>query len=124
MSLAGRTAAAALFSALACVSPAGAQTPPPSTTPSVTVGGVIQADYEAVTIADATRDRAFFRRLMLVVQIVATKDWTGQMQIDVAPSVLGDRVVVRDAYLRYLGWTPQGLTVTIATRSSPSRGRH
>ena len=120
MSLAGRTAAvAALFSALVCVSPAGAQTPPPSTTPSVTVGGVIQADYEAVTIADATRDRAFFRRLMLVVQIVATKDWTGQMQIDVAPSVLGDRVVVRDAYLRYLGWTPQGLTVTIGNQKLP-----
>ena len=121
MSLAGRTAAAAaVCSALVCVSPAGAQTsPPPSTTPSVTVGGVIQADYETVTVADATRDRAFFRRLMLVVQIVATKDWTGQLQIDVAPSVLGDRVVVRDAYLRYLGWTPQGLTVTIGNQKLP-----
>jgi phosphate-selective porin OprO/OprP len=78
---------------------------------SVTVGGVIQAE--------TTRDRVFFRRLLLAVQIVATKDWTGQIQIDVAPSVLGDRVVVRDAYLRYLGWTPHGLTVTVGNQKMP-----
>jgi hypothetical protein len=37
----------------------------------------------------------------------------------VAPSVEGDRVVVRDAYLRYLGWTPRGLTVTIGNQKMP-----
>jgi len=79
----------------------------------------MQLDYESITIAEATRDRVFFRRLLLAVQIVATKDWTGQIQIDVAPSVLGDRVVVRDAYLRYLGWTPQGLTLTIGNQKMP-----
>ena len=115
----GRLTAAAALSALALVSPAVAQTPATPATPSVTIGGVIQADYEAVTVADTTRDRAFFRRLMLTVQVVATKDWTGQLQIDVAPSVQGDRVVVRDAYLRYLGWTAQGLTVTIGNQKLP-----
>jgi hypothetical protein len=38
------------------------------------------------------------------VQVVAAKDWTGQIQIDAASSLLGDRVIVRDPYLRYLGW--------------------
>jgi hypothetical protein len=46
-------------------SPALAQTP---AAPSVTLGGVIPADYESVTAADATRDRAFFRRLLLAVR--------------------------------------------------------
>ena len=85
----------------------------------MTVGGVIQADYEAATAADVTRDRAFFRRLMLIVQVVATKDWVGMMQIDAAAATLGDRVIVRDAYLRYLGWGARGLTVTIGNQKMP-----
>jgi hypothetical protein len=79
----------------------------------------MQLDYEVATVGRSTRDRVFFRRLQLAVQVVAAKDWTGQIQIDVAPSVGGDRVVVRDAYLRYLGWTPHGVTVTMGNQKMP-----
>jgi len=85
----------------------------------VTLTGVLQADYEAVTAAGNTRDRAFFRRLQLGVQIVAGKDWVGNIQLDAAQSVVGDRLIVRDAYLRYLGWAPHGLTVTIGNQKLP-----
>jgi phosphate-selective porin OprO and OprP len=118
VSFPGRYAVAAVVTALSVASGVlQAQAPP--TTPSVTVGGVMQADYELVTAGDQTRDRAFFRRLLLMVQVVATKDWAGQIQFDAAPAVSGERLVVRDAYLRYLGWTDRGLTVTMGNQKMP-----
>jgi hypothetical protein len=79
----------------------------------------MQLDYETATVGAVARDRVFFRRLLLAVQVVAAKDWTGQIQIDAASSLLGDRVIVRDAYLRYLGWTPRGVTVTMGNQKMP-----
>jgi phosphate-selective porin len=101
---------------LAASNPAFTQTP---ATPSVSLGGTLQADYERVTVDAATRDRAFFRRLLLAVHIVATEDWTGEIQIDAAQSVLGDRLLVRDAYVRYVGLADRGLTITVGNQKMP-----
>jgi phosphate-selective porin OprO and OprP len=115
VSFPGRFAVAAALAAACFVSPVHGQ----GAAPPLTFTGVVQADYEVLSNADNTRDRAFFRRLQLGVQVVATKDWVGNVQLDASQTVVGDRLIVRDAYLRYLGWTPQGLIVTIGNQKLP-----
>jgi hypothetical protein len=46
-------------------------------------------------------------------------NWAGEIQVDASGSVLGDRLLVRDAWLRYLGFAEQGLTITMGNQKTP-----
>jgi hypothetical protein len=72
-----------------------------------------------VAAGDVSRDRVFFRRLLLAVHVNEIADWIGEIQFDAASSILGDRLTVRDAYLRYIGFANRGLTVTIGNQKMP-----
>jgi hypothetical protein len=97
------------------VNPLYAQSP----SPPVTVSGLVQADYTVASSGATMRDRAYFRRLQFGLHVTPAEDWLGTMQVDVAPSTLGDRVIVRDAYVRYLGWSESGLTFTLGNQKPP-----
>jgi hypothetical protein len=87
--------------------------------PSVIVTGYGQAQYRRVESDGDATDRVFFRRLYLGVRFVLTDDWSGTLLVDVAPAADGDQPVVRDAYLRYSGWSARGVTLTIGNQKAP-----
>jgi phosphate-selective porin OprO and OprP len=109
------SAGAALALAFSC-SPALAQ---PSPAPDVQLGAYVQVQYDRITIEELTADRVFFRRLVASLQGNVTDDWSGEVEVDLALAVQGDRVIVKDAYLRYSGFRAQGLTLTVGNQKMP-----
>ena len=100
---------------LAFSSPALAQSSPAP----VRLSAYVQAQYDRVTVESSTADRVFFRRLVVSLQGGVTDDWSGEVEVDFAAAVLGDRVIVKDAFLRYTGFDAQGLTITIGNQKMP-----
>jgi hypothetical protein len=82
----------------------------------VTVTGYGQGQYERVDADGHASDRVFFRRLFLGARFVLSDDWSGTVLVDFAPAAEGEHPVVRDAYLRYSGWSDRGLTLTIGNQ--------
>ena len=106
-------AAAALCAAW--VPSAAAQTPDHA----VTVYGYGQAQYERVDDDEHARDRVFFRRLYVGARFVLGGEWSGTVLVDFTPSTSGDHPIVRDAYVRYSGWSQRGVTLTIGNQKTP-----
>jgi hypothetical protein len=95
-----------------------AQTPP-NDPPPVTLNGYVQAQYEEIDRPGEANDRAYVRRLVLTVEAAPAASWVGRIQADLAPTTVGDAVVIRDAYLRYTGWAAHGLTLTVGNQKLP-----
>ena len=111
-------AAAAL--ALLPPSAAAQNASPPLPEPRIRVSGYLQPQYERADVGeDEARDRAFFRRLVVTFSARANERWIAQLQADLAPVIDGDRLQVKDAYLRYAGWQNRGLTLTIGNQKLP-----
>ncbi len=105
---------------LCAVPPVLAQTPQSADTPKLTVSGYLQPQYEALSIGGETRDRALFRRLLLVFDARLPKAWEAGLQLDFGPVASGDdRLIVKDAFLRYTGLEDRGLVLTIGNQKMP-----
>lgn len=86
----------------------------------LTISGYLQAQYETVdTEAAPPRDRVFFRRMVLSLRAEPVPDWAGTIQFDLAPAASGGSIVVKDAFLQYVGWKDSGVTVTIGNQKLP-----
>jgi phosphate-selective porin OprO/OprP len=85
----------------------------------VRLGAYVQTQYDRVTLENTTADRVFFRRLVVSLQGNVIDDWSGETEVDFALAALGDRVIVKDAYLRYTGFDAQGLTITVGNQKMP-----
>lgn len=86
----------------------------------LTIGGYLQTQYERVDPDHApARDRVFFRRIMLTVQATRTRNWLGLFQMDVAPIASGNRAILKDMYLQYLGLRDRGIAITIGNFKPP-----
>jgi hypothetical protein len=95
----------------------GAQTP---ADPTFTFGGYLQAQYNRTTTPDREpRDEVIFRRAIVGVEVELSERWMGEIQADIAPASRDERIEVRDAYLRYRGWEPRGITVTVGNQKLP-----
>ena len=93
-----------------------AQTP---SDPTFTFAGYLQTQYNRFSLGDASRDRVIFRRAIVGVEAELSDRWMGELQADIAPASLGERIEVRDAYLRYNGLSPRGLTFTLGNQKTP-----
>ena len=93
----------------------------PTDPPPVSWNGYLQPQYEVHDGDDGTTDRAFFRRLVVGLQASLPRDWTTALQIDVAPVASGDsnRLIVKDAFLRFTGWEDHGVLLTIGNQKTP-----
>jgi phosphate-selective porin OprO/OprP len=91
----------------------------PVAPPPVTLTGYVQTQYERFELAEAARDRAIFRRLIVGLQAAIAGDWSATILIDFAGAVTGDRVKARDVYLRYTGLSTKGLTITVGNQKVP-----
>lgn len=111
----------AIALAIVTCHPASAQTAGgPKDAPHLTVSGYFQPQYERTDTGTSTpRDRVFFRRMVLSFHAVTSKAWAGTIIFDLAPSISGDKIVVKDANLQYLGWRDRGLTFTIGNQKPP-----
>jgi phosphate-selective porin OprO/OprP len=87
--------------------------------PAITLTGYAQAQYERVDDDEHVRDRVLFRRLYLGTRFVLSDDWSGTVLVDFTPSTEGGRPIIRDAYLRYSGWTDNGVTLTVGNQKTP-----
>ena len=82
--------------------------------------GYFQTQYTAVSgDGRQTRDRIFFRRIVLAVQGDLADDWMGEVQVDIAPQTVGDRLIVRDTFIRYTGFEDRGIVVTLGNQKMP-----
>lgn len=94
-----------------------AQTP---NDPVFTFGGYLQTQYNRTDAPDRdSRDRVIFRRAIVGVEVELSERWMGEIQADVAPVSQGERIELRDAYVRYRGWEPGGITVTVGNQKLP-----
>jgi hypothetical protein len=116
----GLGAALCTFVSLISASPAAAQTRP-ERPPRVTFSGYVQPQYEIRSRDGETSDRVLFRRLVLGVDTTLTHGWSTQLQIDFGPIATShdERLVVKDAYLRYEGSKTSGISVTIGNQKMP-----
>lgn len=94
--------------------PLSAQSAPP-----ITVSGYLQAQYDRVSSDGDSTDRAILRRAMLSVDATPLPAWTARLQVDAGPLTFGGKLLLRDAVLRYTGWEPQGLTVSVGNQKLP-----
>jgi hypothetical protein len=102
------------------ITTASAQSAPPPDAPKLSVSGYLQPQFEVVTAEGETRDRALLRRLLLIVDASLPNAWTASVQLDVGPVASGgDRLIVKDAYLRYTGLEDRGLLLTIGNQKMP-----
>ena len=83
--------------------------------------GYVQPQYEIRRRDGKTSDRVLFRRLVLGLDTTVAGPWTTQLQIDFGPIATShdERLVVKDAYLRYEGPAASGITVTIGNQKVP-----
>lgn len=87
---------------------------------TLSIGGYLQPQYTLIDVEHAeAADTTTFRRMVLTVQGTTSAQWLGTFQADLAPVTSGDRVVIKDANLQYLGWRAHGLTVTIGNQKPP-----
>ena len=109
---------AALCAALGSSAAAQSATPP-ADQPALTVAGYGQAQYERLDDNAQVRDRVFFRRLYVGARFVLDDDWSGTLIVDFTPSTEGEHPIIRDAYVRYSGWSDHGVTLTIGNQKTP-----
>jgi phosphate-selective porin len=113
----GVSAVAAFLTAPALVLAQGA---PTQTEPEVSLSGYVQPRYDRVSADGETRDTAFLRRAVVAVKANLSGSWNGELQLDAGPPASrGERLLVKDAVLRYTGWAAQGLTVAIGNQKMP-----
>ncbi|MEO5897404.1 MAG: porin [Vicinamibacterales bacterium] len=97
-----------------------AQTAGGPAAPSVTVSGYLQPQYAVVDDGNQSRDRIFFRRIMLTVDANGQSGWNGEFQVDAGPIASGgNRLIVKNAFLQYSGWRDRGVTMTIGNQKLP-----
>ena len=93
-----------------------AQTP---TDPTFTFGGYLQTQYNRLDLGGDPRDRVIFRRAIAGVEVELSDRWMGELQADIAPASRGDRIEIRDAYIRYSGLASRGYTFTLGNQKLP-----
>ena len=93
-----------------------AQTP---SAPTFSFAGYLQTQYNRLSSGADSRDRVIFRRAIVGVEAELSDRWMGELQVDFAPAALGERIIVRDAYLRYNGLAARGLTFTLGNQKPP-----
>ena len=97
-----------------------AQDAPPPADPRVSLSGYVQPRYDHFSSNGDTTDKWFLRRAVLDVKANLSSSWNGELQLDAGPpSSSGDPLLVKDAVLRYTGWEPNGLTLTIGNQKMP-----
>ena len=70
--------------------------------PSISISGYLQPQFEIRSSGGATTDDALFRRLVVSVAAVLPRQWSAEVQLDAGPVASGgDRLIVKDAFLRY-----------------------
>jgi phosphate-selective porin OprO and OprP len=108
----------AIVTVLAAVPQAAFGQSPPPPRPAFTFTGYVQTQYERVGDqgSDGASDRVLFRRAYLAIEVTPAEHWVGRLQFDFAPVTSGDRLLIKDAYMRYTGWQARGLTVTIGNQ--------
>ncbi len=81
----------------------------------VEVGGRVQLQYRNFRPSrDGAEsvDNMFFRRLRPYLKGSVTKDWEGMIQIDFGKSLDSDELAVKDAFLRYKGFSNPSFALT------------
>jgi hypothetical protein len=92
---------------------------PTNGTRSFRITGYAQPQFDHNAVGDSTRDRVFFRRLVIGFQTEMSEDWAGALQVDLGPTINGDRLHLRDAYVRYRGLAGHGITFTAGNQKVP-----
>ena len=116
----GRLTAIALIGAPAVAAGQTTSAPPADATPKISVSGYIQPRYDRFSENGETTDTVFLRRAVLAVKALISPSWNAELQIDAGPPASrGERLLVKDAVLRYTGWDPAGVTVTIGNQKMP-----
>lgn len=89
--------------------------------PKVSFSGYVQPQYQVEFHDGSTTDRALLRRVMLTTDVVLSKNWRGELQADLGPVASGgDRVIVKNMFLRYTGWEEsRGITITAGNQKLP-----
>ena len=89
--------------------------------PRVSFSGFVQPQYELRTRNSTTSDRALFRRIVLTLEAAISTSWAAEVQVDAGPvaSGDGDRLIVKDLWLRYTGWEKHGILVTFGNQKMP-----
>ena len=100
--------------------PARAQTAPPSE-PKVSFSGYIQPQWEIVSRDRETRDHAFIRRAVVILDVNLTENWQAELQTDFGPLTDdSDRVIVKNALIKYAGWEKtRGIVVAVGNQKVP-----
>ena len=93
-----------------------AQTP---AAPTFSFGGYLQTQYNWMSNGDSSRDQIIFRRAIIGVEAELSDRWMGELQADIAPASRGERIEIRDAYLRFNGLAPRGFTFTLGNQKLP-----
>src|SRR5688500_14807752 len=94
--------------------PAYAQDAPKPPEPKVSISGYIQPRYDRFSGGGGSRDTVFLRRAVLAVKANLSPSWNAELQLDAGPPASeGERLLVKDALLRYTGWGSQGVTIAI-----------
>jgi phosphate-selective porin OprO and OprP len=98
---------------------AAAQSPPDA--PRFTFSGYAQPQYEVRSRDGETSDRVLFRRMVLGVETTLPRGWSMQLQADfgAVASDHDERIIVKDAYVRYAGAQMAGVTVTVGNQKMP-----
>ncbi|OFW11551.1 MAG: hypothetical protein A3H96_22895 [Acidobacteria bacterium RIFCSPLOWO2_02_FULL_67_36] len=87
---------------------------------TLSFSGYLQPQYERIDRSGAEpRDRVFFRRMVLIVSARPTPEWAGTILFDLAPASSGGSLVIKDAFLQYVGWKDRGLTITFGNQKLP-----
>ena len=101
----------------AIAQPAPAPSAPAERRLSVT--GYAQAQSDLISRNGRSSDRVYFRRIMLTLDSALVRNWAGRVQFDLAPATEGDRIVLKDAYVRYTSLAGRGLLVTAGNQKTP-----
>ena len=97
-----------------------AQDAPAPAAPRVSISGYVQPRYDRLAAEGETRDTAFLRRAVVAIKAELSASWNGELQLDAGPPASrGERLLVKDAVLRYTGWATQGLTITMGNQKMP-----
>jgi hypothetical protein len=51
--------------------------------------------------------------------MILNDKWAGEIQVDFGPIALGERLIIRDAYLQYRGFQDHGVTITLGNQKTP-----
>jgi phosphate-selective porin OprO/OprP len=84
----------------------------------IEIGGRVQVQYHMEDPdGGGSSDELFFRRLRPYVLGSVTKNWSAKIQFDLGKATGDNEVAVKDAWMRYGGWT--GLKLTIGNQKMP-----